>query len=643
MNIDEDLEFGNEDEELEIVFTPDENLFVEDEVSETEEQRSEPIDLELVEETEEVAQETRAVFPIEFTRDDNDSRTITMSVSSEEPVMRDFGLEILSHRETDINLDRLNNKAPLLLNHDMNEMIGVIENTYLDQSRGRLNATVRFGNSTKAKEVFQDVKDNIRTQVSIGYQINELNKVEDTDYEADVFRAKFTPYEVSLVSSAADQSVGIGRSISFNKIQQKKDDIMTDQVENKENSIDNEEEIRVASDKAVKQREKEISDIYSLATAHNKRELADTAVAEGVSIDEFRGTLLQELENKPLEKNDIGLTDQESREFSILKAAKAKAGYIPESEAAFELEASRAYGKKVGRETQGFFVPEEVCGDMARTMNTTNSSAVVFTDQSYGNLVDALTPFSTILQLPVTRLTGNTGNVSIPRVSSLSTAGWVASEGGDVSASDPSLDTISLDEKVLGVYTDLTRLLLNNSDGFSTENMVRNNLLRATGVALDAAALSGSGASGEPTGLVNVSGVNTTTFSSSGAPSFDEYIAMESAIYADNKNLDGNSVAYLLTPALNGAAKSLQTTGAGSPAAARDGFLNGFPILISSQVPTNNAILGDFSEFIVATWGGGLEVEASREALFLSGGLRLRVLTSMDFGVKHPVSFCVSS
>ena len=117
-----------------------------------------------------------------------------MSVSSEEPVMRDFGLEILSHRETDINLDRLNNKAPLLLNHDMNEMIGVIENTYLDQSRGRLNATVRFGNSTKAKEVFQDVKDNIRTQVSIGYQINELNKVEDTDNEADVFRAKFRIY-----------------------------------------------------------------------------------------------------------------------------------------------------------------------------------------------------------------------------------------------------------------------------------------------------------------------------------------------------------------------------------------------------------------------------------------------------------------
>jgi HK97 family phage major capsid protein len=205
------------------------------------------------------------------------------------------------------------------------------------------------------------------------------------------------------------------------------------------------------------------------------------------------------------------------------------------------------------------------------------------------------------------------------------------------------LDTVSLTERVLGCYTDLTRLLLNNSDNFSTENMVRNNLLRATGVALDNAALNGSGSSGEPTGLVNVSGVNTTTFSSSGAPTYAEYVAQEAAIWADNKSLDGNATAYLLTPALAGAAKALNTTGAGSPAAMRDGFLNGFPVLISSQVPANNSIIGDFSEFIVATWDGGIEVEASREALFLSGGLRLRILTSMDFAVKHPVSFCVSS
>jgi HK97 family phage major capsid protein/HK97 family phage prohead protease len=639
----EETQVENDTEELDIVFTPDNELLVDDNMSETEELRSDPIEIELVEEQEEIVQETRAVFPIEFTRDDNNSKTITMSVSSEEPVMRDFGLEILSHRNTDINLDRLNNKAPLLLNHDMNEMIGVIENTYLDESRGRLNATVRFGNSTKAKEVFEDVKDNIRTQVSIGYQINELNKVDDTEYEGDVFRAKFTPYEVSLVSSGADQSVGIGRSISFNNIQQNKGGNMTEQVENKTDSIEVQEEIRVATDKAVKQREKDIAEIYSLATAHNKRELADKAVSEGLSIDEFRGNLLKELENKPIEKTDIGLNEQETRNFSILKAAKAKAGYIPESEAAFELEASRAYGQKIGRETQGFFVPEEVMGDMSRTMNTTNSSAVVFDDKQYGNLIDALTPFSTILQLPVTTLPNNNGNITIPRISSLSTAAWVSSEGGDVSASDPSLDTVSLTERVLGCYTDLTRLLLNNSDNFSTENMVRNNLLRATGVALDNAALNGSGSSGEPTGLVNVSGVNTTTFSSSGAPTYAEYVAQEAAIWADNKSLDGNATAYLLTPALAGAAKALNTTGAGSPAAMRDGFLNGFPVLISSQVPANNSIIGDFSEFIVATWGGGIEVEASREALFLSGGLRLRILTSMDFAVKHPVSFCVSS
>ena len=274
-------------------------------------------------------------------------------------------------------------------------------------------------------------------------------------------------------------------------------------------------------------------------------------------------------------------------------------------------------------------------------MNTTNSAGVVYDEKQYGNLIDALTPFSTVLQANPTVLSNNTGNITIPRVSALSNSGWVT-EGNDVSASDPTIDTVTLSEKTNGAFTDLTRTLLQNTDGFSVENMVRNNLLRAMGVTWDQASVSGTGAGGQPTGIENTAGVNSTAFGVAGAPTFAELIAMQTAIFNDNSTLDSNSVRYITTPALYGYGKSLATNGAGSPVAIRDDFLDGHQVLISSQVTANTVILGDFSEFIVATWGG-LDIQSDPYALATSGGLRLIALSSVDYAVKHPVSFCVSA
>lgn len=617
-------------EELDVVFEADEDMDLR--LNEEEETRSE-------EKQEEQLEMRDAVFPLEFKRDESDSRTINMSISSESPVMRSFGLEVLSHRNEDINLNRLNNKAPLLLNHDAERQIGVIENTSLDESRGRLNASVRFGRSALAQEVYDDIIDGIRSQVSIGYSIDKLDRVDSDEYEEDVFRASFTPHEVSIVSMAADQTVGIGRSLSFKKLSNT--EINMTQEDNNKETVNVDEQIRVATTDAVKKRDKEISEIYKLASRHNKTPLAEKAVAEGSSIDEFRSVLLTEIENKPLETQEIGLTEKEARDFSIVKAAKAKAGIISEDEAGFELEASRAFGEATGKQTSGFFVPEDVTNKWSeRTMNTTNSAGVVFDDKQYNNLIDALSAWSTVLQASPTILSNNTGNITIPRVSALSTSNWVT-EGVAVAASDPTIDTVTLSEKTNGCYTDLTRTLMQNTDGLSVEQMVRNNLLRAMGVAWDLASVAGTGAGGQPTGIENTAGVNATAFAGA-TPTYAELIDMEAAIYADNAVLDSNSVYWITTPAINAATKTLATQGAGSPVANIDGIIDGKRVLISSQVTAGNVILGDFSEFIVATWGG-LEINSDAFSLSTSGSLRLVALSSVDFAVKHPVSFCVST
>jgi len=624
--VEENNEEIREDMELDILFTPDEEL------------NATLDEVEVKAEETETLESREAVFPLEFRQDETNDRTMEMSISSESPVARSFGLEVLSHREGDIDLTRLMNKAPLLKDHDASQQIGVVENAYLDTQRGKLMSSVRFGRGALASEIFNDVKDGIRTQVSIGYQINpdSMEKSETTD---EVRITDWMPMEVSIVSMGADQNVGFGRSLSLNqpiKTENKKEVIMTEETK----SVDVEEQVRVKTDEVLAKREKEIAEIIELGARHQKQDLAREAIRDGKDLSSFRGELLSHIENQPIESNEIGLTEKEARNFSIVRMAKHQAGMNVDAQ--FEVEASRAYAEKIGKQPKGFFVPEDVTNDWGkRTMNTTNSAGVVYDDKQYGNLIDALTPYSTVLQANPTVLANNTGNITIPRVSALSTSAWVT-EGVAVGASDPTIDTVTLSEKTNGAYTDLTRTLLQNTDGFSVENMVRDNLLRAMGVTWDQASVSGTGAGGEPTGIENTAGVNATAFGVAGAPTYAEYIEMQTKIFEDNATLDTGSVRYITTPALYGAGKALATNGAGSPVAIRDDFLDGIQVLISSQVTANTVILGDFSEFIVATWGG-LDIQSDPYALSTSGGLRLVALSSVDYAVKHPVSFCVSA
>ena len=108
-----------------------------------------------------------------------EEKTVELSFSSEEPYERWFGIEILDHSPTSVNMERLNNSAPLLFNHDRDVVIGVVEFAKIENRRGL--AVVRFGNSEKAKEVFSDVADGIMKNVSVGYQIDEMKLESESD------------------------------------------------------------------------------------------------------------------------------------------------------------------------------------------------------------------------------------------------------------------------------------------------------------------------------------------------------------------------------------------------------------------------------------------------------------------------------
>jgi len=146
---------------------------------------------------------------------DADARTVEMDFSSEAPVDRWFGREVLDHKSASVRLDRLNNKAPLLLDHDSRNQIGVVESASIKSGKGR--ALVRFSKSPAGEAIFQDVLDGIRNKVSVGYRVHKMTLSESAkNGNKDTYRVDdWEPFEVSVVSIPADDSVGVRDAASI--------------------------------------------------------------------------------------------------------------------------------------------------------------------------------------------------------------------------------------------------------------------------------------------------------------------------------------------------------------------------------------------------------------------------------------------
>ncbi len=166
-------------------------------------------------------------FTLEIKQVEKEDRTIEFPFSSELPVERYFGSEVLEHSREAANLKRLNDGAPFLWNHNPDQVLGVVERAYIDEKKKRGYAKVRFSEEEFADSKFRDVKNKILRNISFGYVINKAEEVDNSIVARD-----WEAFEVSLVSIPADNSIGISRSINdkieANHMQNnnKKDNIM---------------------------------------------------------------------------------------------------------------------------------------------------------------------------------------------------------------------------------------------------------------------------------------------------------------------------------------------------------------------------------------------------------------------------------
>lgn len=567
---------------------------------------------------------------------DEEKRTVAIAVSSELPVERSYGKEILVHDAQSIDMGFIaSGRAPLLLDHDPEKQIGVIESVSLSEDR-KLRANVRFGRSALAQEVFQDVVDGIRSNISVGYRVNKMER-STTNKDEYLVRA-WSPMEVSVVSIPADPSVGVGRSAVAAEPQPNL--IVEPQIrkEDKMSDID----LEAVKAEAAKAAARNASDIIALGAKHNKRDLAEAALAAGKNIDQFRGELLEAIGNVPLENKEVGLSKKERQSYSVVRAIRALANptdRASQEAARFELEASEAAARAYGTTAQGIMVPADVLGSWKRDLNTGDDNEIVATNLMAGDFIDVLRNSSSVMQAGARMMSGLVGNVDIPKKTAASTAGWISTEGGAASESEPTFGTVSLTPKTVGAFTDMTRKLILQSTP-SVEALVRDDLTQAMALAIDAGALKGSGSSGQPTGIYGTSGINSDVFAGA-SPTWAEIVGLETLVAEDNA-LMGN-LAYILPAGLYGTLKTTaKATNQAIFAVDNDGTMNGYRTIVSNQATAGYLLFGNFSDVLIGMWGG-LDLTVDPYTASTTGTVRVVALQSVDVAVRHAVSFALGT
>ena len=592
---------------------------------------------------------------------DNEKRTVEISFSSEEPVMRWGESEILDHAPESVRLERARTNGPLLVDHDWSDQIGTIDEIRIDADRiGR--AVVRFGNSARASEIFDDVVANIRKSISVGYRIYEVVKEEDANGNVTCRVTDWEVLEVSFVSVPADIVVGVGRSddeqendyelITFKEVRQmpKENEAANNEGQEIKAPVVTDEQRKAAvvgiENEARKREQVRVDTIRKTAGIYKGNDdLADRAIADGTSVEDFVDSLSDaELERAKTAtpKTDLDLTADETQKFSVSRALMAVATQNWKG-AEFERECSDEISARLDAEPQGVFIPHDIQqrNDRQRVALTTGptGAALVGTDHLAGSFIDNLRDESLLMRLGARYLTGLRGNVDIPRKLTNAAFGWV-DEDADSTLSDVTFGTLAMSPKTVTGSVAISRrsLLQHNPD---IDSLILADMARGMALAVDVAGFAGASGGQNPIGILNTTGVLTQAVATAGQPTWEEIVGFETAATAANALSEGSC--FVTTAAVRGYLKTARKDAGSGLFLYEMGNTNGYMVDVKTDAgfPANQILFGDFSQFICGMWGV-LDLMPDTATKVASGGLVIRAFQDMDFAVRHPTAFVKS-
>lgn len=611
-------------------------------------------------------------FTFERNSVDTEKRTVEIAFSSEEPYERYFGTEVLIHDPQSLRLDRLNGGGAVLVNHDTDDQVGVVETARVDGDR-RGRAVVRFSKSNRGEEIFQDVVDGIRSLVSVGYRIHKYDITEREGQSNLVEVRDWEPYEVSIVSIPADASVGVGRS---------DEDHIEDDVDTKlnieEKKMEDKKDVSVEVEKDAEKQIDQKAEVQKLRTAEIARQDAIKSVADKYGLDELaregisEGWTLEDFNKKALdavgEKNskarsesnhdgEVDLSSSDKKRFSLTRLMYAIANPSDRSAqnaAAFEYEVGTEASKGFGSDFQmrGSFVPngalqgkkaasKEGYDQFMRDLSAGTATAggnLIATNLLAGSYIDVLRNSSALIAAGATMLPGLVGDVAIPRQTGGAASVWISAEDGDASESEPTFDQVSLTPKDLACYTEVTRRLFQQSTP-AIEGIVRTDLAIAQALGIDSAGLYGTGAAGQPRGIANQTGINTFNLSAAD-PTYAEIVRMIKEVMADNALM--GTPRFLIEAEGWEALSTTPKQGSGVEGnfiLGDNDRIKGYPYTMSNQLTAEDYFFGNFSDMLIGEWGG-LEVDVDPYTHSLKGKVRYVTFKTCDVAVRHPESFC---
>ena len=284
------------------------------------------------------------------------------------------------------------------------------------------------------------------------------------------------------------------------------------------------------------------------------------------------------------------------------------------------------------------------------TAGTNNAGGyTVATDVLASSFIELLRNRMMVRAAGATMLADLQGNVAIPSQSAGATAYWVA-ENGAPTESQQTLGQVSLTPKTVGAYTDYSRRLLMQSS-IDVEAFVRSDLATVLALAIDLAALHGTGASNQPTGIAATSGIGSVAGGTNGlAPAWSHIVGLETEVAIDNADI--GRLSYMTNAKVRGKLK--QTAKVASTDSVMiwgdsDTPLNGYPAFVTNQVSSTldkgtstgvcSAIFfGNWADLLIGMWGG-LDILVDPYTGSTAGTTRIVALQDVDVAVRHAQSF----
>ena len=494
-------------------------------------------------------------------------RTFEMSMSSETPYLRWFGWEILGHDAEEVDMSWLaSGRAPYLADHDHRTQIGVIKSAEVKDRR--IVGQVLLGNSERAKAELADIRDGIRTNNSIGYEILELLLVKEEEDISTYRVTKWRPYECSLVSLPADPTVGVGRSVkAVEKIE----------VLEEENKMNQELQ------QALEQERQRIAEITRLAVRHNMRDFGDEHIGAGTSLSEFRGLMLDKIGTAPLDNpvNQIGLGEKETRQFRLSRFMLAQMTGRRE-DAPYEMEVVDTVSKQMrqnGLVSKGAPLPYEfmtaqipgvrvfdgVAYVGTRALNTGTAAQggnLVATDLLAADFITLLRNACLLSRMGARTLGGLVGNVDIPRQIAGVSPSAVAEAAAATAGSSDIFGKVSMAHHSVHGIMEATQELLRQSS-LEIETFLRLDLLQGMATTRDYLGLNGTGTNNQPLGLLNTTGVGVVVGGDNGAKAaWKDIVKLETLAAA--QNVTSGALGYLTNAKVRGLLKETEKfTGSG--------------------------------------------------------------------------------